>query len=399
MESPVIGTAPAQREVVILGSTGSIGTQALDIVRRNPGRFRVVALAAGGGQPDVLARQAAEFGPAVVAVANAAAAAEVQACISRTGPALASPPQVLSGPDAVSEVAAWPCDVVLNGVTGAAGLQATLSALDAGRTLALANKESLIIGGPLVTSRAKPGQIVPVDSEHSTIAQCLRAGRESEVLRLVLTASGGPFRGWHRDRLADVKPEQALAHPTWNMGPLVTINSATLVNKGLEVIEARLLFGFGLDRIDVVVHPQSIVHSMVEFSDGATIIQASPPDMRLPISLGMAWPDRVAGAAPGLDWSTAASWTFEPLDDAAFPAVALAREAAAAGGTAPAVYNAANEACVADFLAGRIGFTRIVDTVAQIVSEHDAARTAVTTVADVLAVDDWARKRARELNA
>jgi len=399
VESPVIGTAPAQREVVILGSTGSIGTQALDIVRRNPGRFRVVALAAGGGQPEVLARQAAEFGPAVVAVANAAAAAEVQACISRTGPALASPPQVLSGPDAVSEVAAWPCDVVLNGVTGAAGLRATLSALDAGRTLALANKESLIIGGPLVTSRAKPGQIVPVDSEHSTIAQCLRAGRESEVLRLVLTASGGPFRGWHRDRLADVKPEQALAHPTWNMGPLVTINSATLVNKGLEVIEAHLLFGFGLDRIDVVVHPQSIVHSMVEFSDGATIIQASPPDMRLPISLGMAWPDRVAGAAPGLDWSTAASWTFEPLDDAAFPAVALAREAAAAGGTAPAVYNAANEACVADFLAGRIGFTRIVDTVAQIVSEHDAARTAVTTVADVLAVDDWARKRARELNA
>jgi 1-deoxy-D-xylulose-5-phosphate reductoisomerase len=399
VESPVIGTAPAQREVVILGSTGSIGTQALDIIRRNPGRFRVVALAAGGGQPDVLARQAVEFGPAVVAVANAAAAAEVQACISRTGPTLASPPQVLSGPDAVSELAAWPCDVVLNGVTGAAGLAATLAALDAGRVLALANKESLIVGGPLVTSRAKPGQIVPVDSEHSTIAQCLRAGRESEVLRLVLTASGGPFRGWSRDKLEDVTPEQALAHPTWNMGPLVTINSATLVNKGLEVIEAHLLFGFGLDRIDVVVHPQSIVHSMVEFSDGATIIQASPPDMRLPISLGMAWPDRVPGAAPGLDWSTAASWTFEPLDDAAFPAVTLAREAAAAGGTAPAVYNAANEACVADFQAGRIGFPRIVDTVAQIVSEHDAARTAVTTVADVLAVDDWARRRARELNA
>ena len=306
---------------------------------------------------------------------------------------------MLSGPDAVSEVAAWPCDVVLNGVTGAAGLRATLAALDAGRVLALANKESLIIGGPLVTSRAKPGQIVPVDSEHSTIAQCLRAGRDSEVRRLVLTASGGPFRGWSRDRLEDVTPSQALAHPTWNMGPLVTINSATLVNKGLEVIEAHLLFGFGLDRIDVVVHPQSIVHSMVEFSDGATIIQASPPDMRLPISLGLAWPDRVPDAAPGLDWSTAATWTFEPLDDAAFPAVALAREAAAAGGTAPAVYNAANEACVADFQAGRISFPRIVDTVARIVSEHDAARTAVTTVADVLAVDDWARRRARELNA
>jgi 1-deoxy-D-xylulose-5-phosphate reductoisomerase len=390
------------REVVILGSTGSIGTQALDIVRRNPGRFRVVALAAGGAQPDLLARQAAEFGPAAVAVATPAAVAEVRSRLQHhyhLQPHRHPQPQILSGPDAVSEVAAWPCDVVLNGVTGAAGLQATLAALDAGRVLALANKESLIVGGPLVTSRAKPGQIVPVDSEHSTIAQCLRAGRESEVLRLVLTASGGPFRGWSRDRLADVTPEQALAHPTWTMGPLVTINSATLVNKGLEVIEAHLLFGFGLDRIDVVVHPQSIVHSMVEFSDGATIIQASPPDMRLPISLGMAWPDRVPGAAPGLDWSTAASWTFEPLDDAAFPAVALAREAAAAGGTAPAVYNAANEACVADFQAGRIGFPRIVDTVAQIVSEHDAARTAVTTVADVLAVDGWARRRARELNA
>ena len=335
--------APASgrpREVVILGSTGSIGTQALNIVRRNPGRFRVVALAAGGAHPDVLARQAAEFGVAAVAVPSPAAAAEVQDALrhflSRTESA-DSPanPQVLSGQDAVSEVAAWPCDVVLNGVTGAAGLRATLAALDAGRVLALANKESLIIGGPLVTSRAKPGQIVPVDSEHSTIAQCLRAGRDSEVRRLVLTASGGPFRGWSRDRLENVTPSQALAHPTWNMGPLVTINSATLVNKGLEVIEAHLLFGFGLDRIDVVVHPQSIVHSMVEFSDGATIIQASPPDMRLPISLGLAWPDRVPEAAPGLDWSTAATWTFEPLDDAAFPAVALAREAAAAGAPRP----------------------------------------------------------------
>jgi 1-deoxy-D-xylulose-5-phosphate reductoisomerase len=417
------------RDVVILGSTGSIGTQALDIIRRNPGRFRVAALAAGGGNPDLLARQAAEFAPAAVAVSNPAAAPDLRAALhhhlsSRTnggsppghppapgGPGglhtspadAAAPPRdipaLLAGSDAVCEVARWPADVVLNGVTGAAGLLATLAARDAGRVLALANKESLIIGGPLVTSRAKPGQIVPVDSEHSTIAQCLRAGRHAEVRRLVLTASGGPFRGWSRDRLDGVTPEQALAHPTWNMGPLVTVNSATLVNKGLEVIEAHLLFGFGLDRIDVVVHPQSIVHSMVEFSDGATIIQASPPDMRLPISLGLAWPDRVADAAPGLDWSTAAAWTFEPLDDAAFPAVALARQAAAAGGTAPAVYNAANEACVADFLAGRIGFGRIVDTVARIVSEHDVARTAVTTVTDVLDVDAWARRRARELNA
>jgi 1-deoxy-D-xylulose 5-phosphate reductoisomerase len=393
------------RDVVILGSTGSIGTQALDIIRRNPGRFRVAALAAGGGHLDLLARQAAEFRAAAVAVATPAAAAQLQAALrslldlDRTergaSPAI---PQVLAGPDAVCEVARWPCDVVLNGVTGAAGLQATLAALDAGRTLALANKESLIIGGSLVTSRAKPGQIVPVDSEHSTIAQCLRAGRESEVRRLVLTASGGPFRGWSRDALADVTPEQALAHPTWKMGPLVTVNSATLVNKGLEVIEAHLLFGFGLDRIDVVVHPQSIVHSMVEFADGASVLMASPPDMRLPISLSLAWPDRVPDAALRLDWSAAATWTFEPLDDAAFPAVALAREAAAVGGTMPAVYNAANEACVAAFLSGQIGFTRIVDTVARIVSEHDAARTAVTTVADVLAVDAWARRRATELN-
>ena len=405
------------RDVVILGSTGSIGTQALDIIRRNPDRFRVVALAAGGGNLDLLARQAVEFGAAAVAVATPAAAAQLQAALrsvldlgrTERGASPAPPhplagqdatpkPDVLAGPDAICEIAAWPADVVLNGVTGAAGLQATLAALDAGRTLALANKESLIIGGALVTSRAKPGQIIPVDSEHSTIAQCLRAGRGSEVRRLVLTASGGPFRGWRRDALADVTPEQALAHPTWKMGPLVTVNSATLVNKGLEVIEAHLLFGFGLDRIDVVVHPQSIVHSMVEYTDGATVIMASPPDMRLPIALSLGWPDRVPDAAPGLDWSAAAAWTFEPLDDNAFPAVALAREAAAAGGTMPAVYNAANEACVAAFLSGSIGFTRIVDTVARILSEHDAARAPVASVADVLAVDGWARRRARELN-
>ena len=411
-ESSAASRVPKPRDVVILGSTGSIGTQALDIIRRNPDRFRVTALAAGGGQPGLLARQAAEFGVAAVAVATPAAAAEVLAVLRdyfsrRTDRGVPAPdlplaaggrPEVLAGPDAVCEVAGWPCDVVLNGVTGAAGLRATLAALDAGRVLALANKESLIIGGALVTSRAKPGQIVPVDSEHSTIAQCLRAGRESEVRRLVLTASGGPFRGWSRDALTDVTPEQALAHPTWKMGPLVTVNSATLVNKGLEVIEAHLLFGFGLDRIDVVVHPQSIVHSMVEFADGATVVMASPPDMRLPISLSLAWPDRVPDAAPGLDWSAAAAWTFEPLDDTAFPAVALAREAAAAGGTAPAVYNAANEECVAGFLAGSIGFTRIVDTVARILSEHDATRATVASVADVLAADEWARRRARELN-
>lgn len=408
----------ASRDVVILGSTGSIGTQALDIVRRNPDRFRVVGLAAGGGSPELLAQQAAEFGPSVVAVADPGAADAVRDAIraeyaaaqagsspwsgiartdSGDSPSPGTRPEVTAGESAVSDLAAYPCDVVLNGVTGAAGLRATLSALDAGRTLALANKESLIIGGPLVTSRAKPGQIVPVDSEHSTIAQCLRAGRRAEVKRLVLTASGGPFRNWARDKLEHVTPQQALAHPTWNMGPVITVNSATLVNKGLEVIEAYLLFGFGLDKIDVVVHPQSIVHSMVEFADGATIIQASPPDMRIPIALGLAWPDRVAGAAPCLDWTKAASWTFEPLDTEAFPAVPLAREAARIGGTAPAVYNAANEECVAAFLQGSISFSRIVDTVARIVSEHSTGGAGVTTLEDVLAVDAWARVRAREL--
>jgi 1-deoxy-D-xylulose 5-phosphate reductoisomerase len=398
------GTRP--RDVVILGSTGSIGTQALDVIRRNPDRFRVAGLAAGGGNPALLAQQAIEFGVTSVAVAQPSARADVQdalaaeaAAAQADGQAAAAVPEVLAGPDAVTAAAAWPCDVVLNGVTGAVGLAATISALDAGRTLALANKESLITGGSLVTQRAAPGQIVPVDSEHSTIAQCLRGGAPDEVRRLVLTASGGPFRGWSRDRLATVTPEQALAHPTWNMGPSNTLNSATLVNKGLELIEAYLLFGVDLDRIAVVVHPQSIVHSMVEYTDGATIAMASPPDMRLPIALAMAWPDRVPAAAPALDWTKAATWTFEPLDEEAFPAVRLAREAAAAGGTAPAVYNAANEECLDAFMAGKIPFTGIVDTVARVISEHDASRAGVTTLEDVLAVDAWARRRARELNS
>jgi 1-deoxy-D-xylulose-5-phosphate reductoisomerase len=376
------------RDVVILGSTGSIGTQALDIIGRNRQRFRVAALVAGGRNPELLARQAAEFGVPLVAVADQAAVAKVRELVP-------AGTVVSGGAEAVEELAAHPADVVLNGIEGAAGLRATLAALEAGRTLALANKESLIIGGSLVTSRAKPGQIVPVDSEHSTLAQCLRAGRPEEVRRLILTASGGPFRGWSRDRLTNVTPEQALAHPTWKMGPLVTVNSATLVNKGLEVIEAHLLFGVGLDRVDVVVHPQSIVHSMVEFFDGATIIQASPPDMRLPIALAMAWPERVDGAAPTLDWSTSATWTFEPLDGDAFPSVSLAREVAEAGGTAPAVYNGANEACVGAFLAGSITFPRIVDTVAAVVSEHQSSQ--ANSVDEVMAVDAWARARSAEL--
>ncbi len=395
--SPLTPREPADgpRDIVLLGSTGSIGTQAADIVRRNPDRFRLVGLASGGGHADLLARQALEFGVEVVAVASERAAPDVQRALAEQGgPRL---PKVLAGPDAVAEVAAWPCDVTLNAVTGAEGLAATLAALDAGRVLALANKESLIMGGQLVTGRAAPGQLVPVDSEHSTLAQCLRSGSPDEVRKLVLTASGGPFLHRSREELADVTPQQALAHPTWNMGPVITVNSATLINKGLELIEAHLLFGIGFDRIEVVVHRQSVIHSMVEFTDGATIAMASPPDMRIPIALAMGWPHRVPDAALPVDWSQAHTWTFEPLDETAFPAVALARAAGRAGGTVPAAYNAANEECVESFMAGRIPFTGIVDTVAQVVSEHDGAGAAGTTVEEILAADHWARARAREL--
>jgi 1-deoxy-D-xylulose-5-phosphate reductoisomerase len=304
---------------------------------------------------------------------------------------------VLAGPEAVAELAGRPADVVLNAVTGAVGLAATLAALRAGRVLALANKESLIMGGPLVAGLAAPGQIVPVDSEHSAIAQCLRGERAAEVRRLIVTASGGPFLHRSRAELADVTPAQALAHPTWSMGPVITINSATLVNKGLELIEAHLLFGLPFDRIEVVVHRQSVIHSMVEFTDGSTLAQASPPDMRIPIALGLAWPERVPDAAAPVDWTASHTWTFEPLDVAAFPAVTLARQVGAAGGTFPAVYNAANEECVAAFMVGQIPFTGITDTVAQVVSEHHDPLRETLGLADVLAADGWARDRAREL--
>ena len=357
------------RDIVVLGSTGSIGTQALDLARANPERFRVVGLTAGGSTPDLFEQQVAEFAPAFHGL----------------------------GEEASTEAAAMACDVVLNGITGAVGLRPTLAALDAGTTLALANKESLIMGGPLVLDRAKPGQIVPVDSEHSALAQCLRGGSPEEVRRLVLTASGGPFRGRSRDDLRNVTVAEALEHPTWNMGPVITINSATLVNKGLEVIEANLLFGIPFDRIDVVVHPTSVVHSMVEFVDGSTLVQASPPTMMIPIALGLAWPERVPDAAPAVDWTSAETWEFFPLDDEAFPAVALARTAGARGGTAPAVYNAANEVCVDAFREERLGFTEIVPTIEQVVATHDVRSTEVLTVDGILAADAWARDEAARL--
>lgn len=394
------------RTITLLGSTGSIGTQAIDVVRDNPDRFHVTSLAAGGSDLGLLAHQAVELQVDAVAIARGSAddLTDAIAEAARAAGTAAYRTEVLVGPDAATELAARPVDVVLNGITGAIGLAPTLAALDAGSTLALANKESLIIGGPLVKAAAKPGQLVPVDSEHSALAQCLRGGTAAEVERLVVTASGGPFRGMPRAHLREVTPAQALAHPTWAMGPVITTNSATLVNKGLEVIEAHLLFDIPYERITVVVHPQSVIHSMVEFVDGSTLAQASPPDMRLPIALGLAWPDRVPGAARPVDWSQAATWEFFPLDEDAFPAVSLAKQVGVAGGTFPAVFNAANEECVQAFFDGRIRFTDIVDTIAHVVDDHEAALGEAPgidrgelDVEAVLGADAWARHRAREV--
>lgn len=374
-------SAAGRTRVLLLGSTGSIGTQALQVVAANPDRFEIVGLAAGGGNPQLLAAQRAETGVINVAVAD-----------PQVGDALDAP---YRGPDAVTRlVQDTEADVVLNALVGALGLRPTLAALETGARLALANKESLIAGGPLVLQAARPGQIVPVDSEHSAIAQCLRSGTAEEVARIVLTASGGPFRGWGAADLEHVTPEQAGAHPTWSMGPMNTLNSASLVNKGLELIETHLLFGVPYERIDVVVHPQSIVHSMVSFTDGSTIAQASPPDMRLPIALALGWPARVPGAAAACDFSAASTWEFEPVDDTVFPAVQLARRAGQAGGSMTAVYNAANEESAAAFLDGRIGFPAIVDTIAEVLGAADQWAVAPATVEEVLDAQRWARERA-----
>ena len=342
------------RDVVLLGSTGSIGTQAIEVIQQHPDRFRVTALSAGGRNLGLLAAQAVALRVDTVGVATGepddVRSALEQAAGEQGVHGYA--PEVVVGPEANTRLAGLGADVVLNGITGSIGLQPTLAALAAGSSLALANKESLIVGGALVKEAAAPGQIVPVDSEHSAIAQCLRAGTTAEVRRLVVTASGGPFRGRSRADLAQVTVTEALAHPNFAMGPVITTNSATLVNKGLEVIEAHLLFDIPFERIDVVVHPQQMIHSMVEFHDGSTIAQASPPSMLIPIALGLGWPDRLPDAGPACDWTTASTWDFLPLDDDAFPAVALARHAGQEGATYPAVFNAANEECVAAFLAG-----------------------------------------------
>ncbi|MCW2140491.1 1-deoxy-D-xylulose-5-phosphate reductoisomerase [Actinoplanes cyaneus] len=388
------------RDLVLLGSTGSIGTQAIDIVRRNPDRFRVVALGAGGGNVGLLAAQALEFGVDVVGVAAASVVQDLQLAFYAEAQKRGwssgdfKLPKIVAGPDAMTELARWPADVVLNGVVGSLGLAPTLAALEAGRILALANKESLVAGGPLVRRIAKEGQIVPVDSEHSALAQCLRGGRADEVRRLVLTASGGAFRGRRRDELTNVTPEEALKHPTWDMGPVVTINSATMVNKALEVIEAHELFAVPYDDIEVMVHPQSVLHSMIEFTDGSTLAQASPPDMRLPIALALAWPERVPGAAAAVDWTLAHNWELRPLDNEAFPAVELAKEAGRTGRCRPAIFNAANEECVAAFAAGRLPFLGIVDTLERVLAAApDFAEPG--TVDDVLAAEAWARAQAQ----
>ena len=403
---------PHRRDLVILGSTGSVGTQALEIVAANPDRFRVVALAAAGSRPRLLARQALDHAVDVVAVSRGSCAQDVQLALyaeaQRRGHTAGQfrLPRLVVGPDAPVETAGLDCDVVLNAMDGAVGLLPTLAALRSGSTLALANKESLIIGGDLVIRAARPGQIVPVDSEHSAVAQALRGDHVDDVARLVLTASGGPFRGRTRADLVDVTAADALNHPTWAMGPVITVNSATLVNKGLEVIEAHLLFGLDLERIDVVVHPESHVHSMVEYADGSTLAQASPPSMRIPIALALAWPRRVPGAAPGCDWTQKSSWHFEPLDEDTFPAIRWARRAGAAAGTAPAVFNAANEVAVQAFFDARLGFLDIVDTVGAVLGQHldriasdDAVpfKGDALTVDDVLAADAWAREQAARL--
>ncbi|WP_156726857.1 1-deoxy-D-xylulose-5-phosphate reductoisomerase [Streptomyces apocyni] len=397
----VFDPVEGRRDIVVLGSTGSIGTQAIDLVLRNPDRFRVTALSAAGGRVDLLAEQARRLRVSTVAVAREDAVPALREALAArygTQDGTEPLPEILAGPDAAAQLAASDCHTVLNGITGSIGLAPTLAALEAGRTLALANKESLIVGGPLVKALARPGQIIPVDSEHAALFQALAAGTRAQVRKLVVTASGGPFRGRTKAELAHVTPQDALAHPTWAMGPVITVNSATLVNKGLEVIEAHLLYDIPFDRIEVVVHPQSYVHSMVEFTDGSTLAQATPPDMSGPIAIGIGWPERIPDAAPAFDWSKASSWEFFPLDTEAFPSVGLARHVGALGGTAPAVFNAANEECVDAFLAGRLPFNGIMETVTEVVTEHGTPGTGTSlTVADVLDAEAWARARAREL--
>jgi 1-deoxy-D-xylulose-5-phosphate reductoisomerase len=384
--------------VALAGSTGSIGTQTLEVVAAEPDRFEVVALGAGGGQVDLLVEQARRVRPKVVAVAADAQRAEVAERLPEC--------EVRGGADALASLAE-DADVVVNGVVGFAGLPVTLATLGAGRRLALANKESLIAAGPVVQrARRTPGaELVPVDSEHCAVHMCLRANDDpARVARIVLTASGGPFRGRSRAELAEVTVDEALAHPTWRMGPKITVDSSTLMNKGLEVIEAHELFGapagaagvgIGFDAIEVVVHPQSIVHSMVEFSDAATIAQLSLPDMRLPIGYALAHPDRITTPFGRIDWGSLGRLDFESPDLEAFPCLGLAYAAGRLGGTAPAWLNAANEEAVEAFLGGRIRWISIPDVLEATLARHDGAD--ASDLDAVLAADSVARTVAREV--
>jgi len=372
-------------EIVILGSTGSIGVQALEIVEANPSLFSVVALSAAGTNPELLIAQAKKFKVKVVGVAKNAD------LIRQALPGI----EVIDGPNASTQVASISCDVVLNAITGSIGLAPTLAALDVDNRVALANKESLVAGGDLVISRAKPDQLLPVDSEHSAIWQAIIGEKKSEIAKLVLTASGGPFRD--RIDLSTVTLAQALEHPTWSMGPVVTINSASLMNKGLEIIEAHYLFDIPYSQIEAVIHPQSVVHSMVEFVDGSTIAQASPPNMKGPISLALHYPHRVPAATQAIDWTQSHSWTFAPIDIKRFPAIELARTCGEIGGGLPAIFNASNEVAVQAFIDGQIGFTTIIDVVSSVVdSLRASAAQALRDLADVSAAEEDARRSTRE---
>ena len=374
------------KDLVILGSTGSIGVQALEIVEANPSLFRIVALTAAGSNTDLLIAQAKKFNVPVIGVTKNAD--QIKAALPNS--------TVIDGPLASTEIAAITCDVVLNGITGSIGLGPTLAALRVGNRVALANKESLVAGGDLVMSVAKPDQLLPVDSEHSALWQSLMGGKKSEVSKLVLTASGGPFRD--RTDLSTITVAEALNHPTWSMGPVVTINSATLVNKGLEIIEAHYLFAIPYSQIEAVIHPQSVVHSMVEYVDGSTIAQASPPNMKGPISFAINYPDRVKAATAPIDWTQSHIWTFAPIDNERFPAIDLARRCGALGGGLPAIFNAANEVCVASFISGEIGFTSIVETVEEVVQKLGGkSASAPRDLADVSAIEEDARAIATEL--
>jgi len=369
------------REIVILGSTGSIGVQALEIVAANPNKFRVVGLSAGRKNPALLMEQAKKFN--VPIVGSMAPAPQTDGV------------KVIDGDNSSVEIAALPCDIVLNGITGSIGLGPTLSALAVGNKVALANKESLVAGGELVMKYGRD-KLIPVDSEHSAIFQAMLAGKESDVKKLILTASGGPFRD--RADLSDVSVADALNHPTWSMGEVVTINSATLVNKGLEIIEAHHLFNLAYEEIEAVIHPQSVVHSLVEFNDGSTIAQASPPNMKGPIAYALAYPERINKACAPIDWSKSHTWNFSPIDNEKYPAIELARRCGELSGGLPAVYNAANEVAVAAFLAQRIKFTAIIELVEQVVQSFGSnSPTTIRDISDVSAIEQSARMKADEL--